>query len=230
MNNTTAVQTWYSLRAEDIQVGYFIVLISLVWFPTALGLAWLSAGLVHLTRRLEFIALGLMAPVFAILPTFARTKVIAYFGIPCFGRRPLLPATCDASLNIEGPYGWPCYISRLSHWLSLVAGPDGMKHFQEYDERWARDLKDASMCLALLIFAMCLSYWVYRREWNKPCETCGGSPEEKCPALWRTKKEIEVRLTRGSCVCRPCVCKPCVHRPCICNQDLLEKREKAEIV
>ena len=70
------------------------------------------------------------------------SRGIIYFGLPKsitlgyqVGR--VLPATCEASLAVEGPDGLPCSLRRLMQWASRALS-DRETHLDDFEALWRR--------------------------------------------------------------------------------------------
>ena len=117
------------LQAGQISLAYdsLLLLISfLALFSIILCAGW--------TRRLGYLNFMGLLPALWHLSVATLTLKTIYFGMPTyltFGRQigKVLPATCEASLRIEGENGWPCYakalIETITKWLQ---GDDSYDH------------------------------------------------------------------------------------------------------
>lgn len=75
------------------------------------------------------------------LAAMLLSRPVLYFGIPkalTFGVQlgKILPTSCDASIAVEGPNGWPCSTKRLLEWVQRFLSNDSCYQFNEIPKRW----------------------------------------------------------------------------------------------
>lgn len=97
--------------------------------------------------------------------SMALFRIVAYFGIPPYLTfevqiSKILPTSCAASIPIEGPDGWPCYLKKIrEEWIGFV-NSDGSYHFGEAE----REVVGMCMIGLLLGGALLLSVVALRRR------------------------------------------------------------------
>lgn len=207
MNDTMQAQVWDIEHGKARRLTYFYALLPLMLLIVP-ALCWLSERLIRATRSTYPIPLMVISPYIALVVNPVLAQLIARFGVPVLGIAPVLPATCRVSINVEGPNGQPCYLSRARHWFALVLGPGGWRHLGEVEDRLAQDLKSISAALLVIILVWWGLCWCMTPSAYVPCKSCAGSPHGNYSYgdKFRSDKEIEKRELRGPCVCKPCEC------------------------
>lgn len=102
-------------------------------------------------------------------------KLALYFGVPrllTFGFQigPVMPASCDASLAIEGRNGLPCTLRRFLHW---IAGDSGYR-MQDIEWAWVQCAFQIGFILCLLLATVVFAWIMTGVRMKRP-----GSPEKK---------------------------------------------------
>ena len=129
-------EVWKELGAKGMISIATIQVVSL--FVTGAFVMYTTCKVcVYEGRRRKAVFMPYIVPFFLISLTIGADIVpdlIIYFGLPKIltlgvqiGK--FLPASCEASLPLEGPDGVPCYYKRLMEWtLMYLRGQDGFDH------------------------------------------------------------------------------------------------------
>ncbi|KAK3700464.1 hypothetical protein LTR37_015968 [Vermiconidia calcicola] len=92
--------------------------------------------------------------------SFLARPLVVYLGIPkifTFGIQigKILPASCEASMAIEGPDGLPCSGKRFREWVRRFLSDNGSYHFDEIEGPWIGcAIIVAAFVLSMLLLAM----------------------------------------------------------------------------
>lgn len=145
----------------------------------AVAVAFLVATMSLLHRGLsKREALRRNGPVYPYITTFCIATVFAtpqvslaliYFGIPkalTFGYQigKIAPASCAASLEVEGREGTPCSLKRFGEWLHHVAQGDGSLHLEEFERLWAAKMVEAMVMMGVLLALFLFFRWAVRQD------------------------------------------------------------------
>lgn len=111
--------------------------------------------------------------------TVALNAYIKYFGIPTsltFGYQigKILPATCEASMPIEGELGWPCSMKRFREWVERATKADGTGlHLHELETAWTDGFLYLMLLSAIAVALIALAQYAKRCERRGPAKKHG---------------------------------------------------------
>lgn len=134
------------ITKDDISQDFnhrFLIKAACISFPVVVAVATDVPFISHETRRRrKFLMLFIRAFYLGCFVNFLFiTELIIHFGLPrilTFGCQvgKLVPATCEGSMEIEGPNGWPCWLARLREWTVLYLRAQGGYDAKEFRRMW----------------------------------------------------------------------------------------------
>jgi len=97
------------------------------------------------------------------------SQLIIYFGLPkflTFGYQvgKILPATCEASLGVEGYNGKPCSFQRLLRWSMQALRYDSGLHLEQFEALWVRKLATWGSLYLFWLVVLVVAYVLGIRE------------------------------------------------------------------
>ena len=152
---------------------------SLIYLVIAMPLGSLFAALimygVHLRDRKKGIISALwyfwhIIAAFSILIFMGLAQLITYVGIPksvTFGVQigKLLRSTCEASMAVEGPKGWPCCLKRFIEWTRRFLSNDGSYQLDEWEPLWNGVF--VFVCIVAAVFSLSILITHRGRKWEE---------------------------------------------------------------
>lgn len=102
---------------------------------------------------------------------YPLSKILIYYGVPkalTFGYQigKFAPTSCAASIDIEGPDGFPCSSKRFAEWLGKAFSGDGSLHLDEFETLGGGKGKiwGAIAMLLCLVALFLFGKWVSRED------------------------------------------------------------------
>ena len=126
-------------RVSDIDLmvtPYHFVFLLLGWSFAALILYGIFRRALKTSNPAACLDYVITIVVFCLYVSNTLSWLVIYFGIPGLHVGRILPSSCDASILIEGPGGWPCYLKRLREWTIQFLGSSSRGEAVDLGRPW----------------------------------------------------------------------------------------------